>query len=344
MSVNLGVIGTGSAFRRLHLPVLQKMPEDFRVVALANRTRAKAEQFAREISGAEVYDDYRALLDRPEVEAVLIAVPIEFGAQVFIDAMDAGKHVLAEKPIAATVAEARQILQASKRASGVLAIAENFRYREDVVKAREIITAGEIGDVFCFQIVTKFDLLTDFRRPWFEKGTWRHSPSHPGISMISDMGVHVISSLRDILGEVSELYAQMLDTAAATEGPDCMLVQLTLSSHAVGHYLACYSAKVVKETVFDFMAFGKTGSLQLTEGEVQWLRAPGTPALTYRPEGYDRGYKNQWRNFYRAIRGEEAVVSTPEQGYRDLLVIDAALRSARNGQSVRVESGQEDLE
>jgi predicted dehydrogenase len=319
------------------------MTEEFRIAALTNRTRAKAEQFAAEISGAKVYEDYRVLLDDASIEAVLITVPIEFGAQIFMDAIAAGKHVLAEKPIAATVAEARGIVQAAERARRVIVIAENFRYREDVIKARDIISSGEIGDVYCFQVVTKFDLLTDFRRPWFQKGTWRHSPAHPGISMISDMGVHVISSLRDILGEVDELYAQMLDTAPATEGPDCLLVQLTLCNHAVGHYLACYSAKVVKETVFDFTAFGNAGSLQLTEGEVQWLRAPGTPALTYRPEGYDRGYKNQWWNFYRAIRGKEAVVSTPEQAYRDLLVIDAALRSARACQKVRVNERDADL-
>src|SRR5579864_8222372 len=105
MSVSLGVIGTGSAFRRLHLPVLQKMTNEFRIAALANRTRAKAEQFAAEISGAKVYDDYRAVLDDASIEAVLVAVPIEFGAQVFVDAIAAGKHVLAEKPIAATIAE-----------------------------------------------------------------------------------------------------------------------------------------------------------------------------------------------------------------------------------------------
>src|SRR5260370_32421446 len=110
MSVNLGVIGTGSAFRRLHLPVLQKMPEDFRVVALANRTRAKAEQFAREISGAKVYDDYRALLDRPEVEAALLARPLAVGRPLLVRAMDAAQQRLAEKPHAATLAEAAHIL------------------------------------------------------------------------------------------------------------------------------------------------------------------------------------------------------------------------------------------
>ena len=343
MRLNLGIIGTGKGLRRLHWPVLQKMSDDFRVVALANRSRAKAEQFARETGGPKVYDDYRALLDDTEVEAVLIAVPIQLSAQVEVDAILSGKHVMAEKPIAAIPEEAREVLRACKDSRQVIAIAENFRYREDVIKAREIIAGGEIGDVYCFQMATKYDVLTEFRRPWFEKGTWRHSPPHPGISMISDCGVHVISSLRDILGEVKELYAQMLDTTPAIEGPDSILVQLTMCDNAVGHYLACYSAKVIKETVFDFTALGKSGSLQLTEGEVVWLRAPGTPPLSYRPEGYDRGYTNQWRNFYRAIRGEEAIVSTPEQAYRDLLVIDAALRSANKGEKIRLNCGQEDL-
>jgi predicted dehydrogenase len=289
------------------------MPDAFRIVALANRTRAKVEDFARAIGGAKVYDDYRALLDDSGVNAILTAVPVQLNAQILIDSVRAGKHVLAEKPIAATPAEAREALRACKNSRKVIAIAENFRYREDVNKARAIIAGGEIGDVYCFQITTKYDVGTEFRRAWFEKGTWRHSPVYPG-GMFTDTSIHMISSLRDMLGEVKELYAQVLDTSPATEGPDCLVTQITMSNGAVGQYLACFSAKVAKETVFSFAAFGKTGSLRLSEGEVVWLLAPGTEALSYRPEGYDRGHTNQWRNFHRAICGEEAVVSTPEQG------------------------------
>ena len=260
-------------------------------------------------------------------------MPVQINATILLDAIRADKHVIAEKPIAATPLEAQEVLQACQGTRKVIAIAENFRYREDVKKTREIMASGEIGEVYSFQMATKFDMLTDFRRPWFEKGTWRHRPVFPG-GMISDTGVHIISSLRDILGEVNDLYAQVLHTAPTTEGPDTLLAQLTMRNGALGHYMACYSAKVVKETVFDFTAFGKTGSVQLTEGEVVWLRAPGTPPLTYLPEDFDRGYTNQWRNFYKAIRGEEALVSTPEQAYRDLLVIDAALRSASKGERV----------
>jgi len=96
-TVNLGIVGTGAAVPRVHLPALRKLPDAFRVVAVANRTRDKAENLAGEIGAPKVYDDYRA--------------------------------------------------------------------------AREIIAAGEIGDVFCFQMSTIFDVGTDFRRPWFAKGT-----------------------------------------------------------------------------------------------------------------------------------------------------------------------------
>jgi len=335
MSVKLGIIGTGSAAGRLHLPALQKMPDSFQIAAVSNRTRAKAELFAKPIGTVKVYDDYRALLEDPEVEAVLTAVPVQVNAPILIDAIRADKHVMAEKPIAATLSEAREVLCYCKESRKVIAIAENFRYREDVIRAHEVIAGGEIGDVYCFQMVTRYDVLTNFRRPWFEKGTWRHDPSYPG-GMISDTGVHVISSLHDILGEVKELYAQVLDTSSATKGPDTLLVQLTMSNGAVGHYLACYSAKVVDESVFDFTAFGKTGSLQLCEGNLAWLRRPGEPPLAYHPGWYDRGYTNQWRNFYSAIRGQEVLISTPEKAYRDLLVIDCALRSANCGEKVRI--------
>lgn len=335
MTVNLGIIGTGSAIRRLHWPVLEKMPDAFRVVAVANRTRAKAEDFARDIGGAKVYDDYRAMLDDPAVDAVLTAVPIELNAQVLIDSIRAGKHVLAEKPIAATLPEAQEILSICKSSGKVIAVAENFRYREDVIKAREIIASGEIGVVSCFRMTTQCDVDTEFRRAWFAKGTWRNKAVFPG-GIIADTCVHMVSSLRDILGEVKELYAQVLNSSAATEGVDGLVTQFTMRDGAVGQYLACLTAKVPKETVFSFEAFGTQGSLRLTEGEVNWLCAPGSTEHSYRPEGYDRGYTRQWRNFYRAICGEEAVVSTPGQAYQDLVVIDAALRSAELGQGVRV--------
>lgn len=330
MKLNLGIIGTGSAVRRIHWPVLLKMRSEFRIVAVANRTRAKADDFAREIEGGKVYENYQDLLHDANVDAVLIAVPIELNSRILTDAILAGKHVLAEKPIAVAVPEAQAVLRACKATTKVIAIAENFRYREDIAMAREVIARGEIGKVCCFSITTKYDAGNDFRRRWFAKGTWRQNPAFAG-GMITDSGVHTISSLHDIFGNVQQVFAQIMHTSPLTEGPDGVLAQFTMSSGAVGHFLACYTAKVSEESVFDLAVVGTNGSLRLTEGEVTWLSAPDTKVCYFRPEHYDRGYTNQWQNFHRSICGEESLVSTPGKAFEDLLILEAMLRSGTTG-------------
>lgn len=331
--VNLGIIGTGSAVRRLHLPVVLKMRSEFRVAAVANRTRAKAEELAGEIDGVKVYENYADLLHDANVDAVLIAVPIELNARILTDAIVASKHVLAEKPIAAALPEARAVLRACSTTTKVVAIAENYRYREDVAMAREVIGRGEIGKVSCFSITTKYDAGNEFRRRWFENGMWRQNPAFAG-GMITDSGIHTISSLHDVFGSVQQVFAQILHTSPLTEGPDGVLAQFTMSSGAVGHFLACYMAKVSEESVFELAVFGTNGSLRLTEGEVMWLSVPEMKVCCFRPENYDRGYTNQWRNFHRAICGKESLVSTPSKAYEDLLTLEAMLSSGTSGNKV----------
>lgn len=334
MPVGLGLIGAGSAIRRLHLPVLRRMSEEFRVVALASRSRASAEAMAQEFGGVRVHDDYRALLEDPAVEAVLTSVPVELNGRVLMDAVRADKHVLAEKPLAATLEEAREVMDACRGSARVVAIAENFRYREDVGRAHELVKSGELGQVYGFKMSTQYDIGAEPRRKWFAEGTWRHKPAFSG-GMITDTGVHMISALRDILGEVGGVYAQARNVSGTTAGPDFYAAQFTMRSGAVGHFLASFAAKVTRETVLELTALGTSGSLQLTEGELVWVRAGGEPE-TFRPESFDRGYTRQWRNFYLAIRDAEALRSTVEEAYRDLEVVDAVLRSMELGRRVEL--------
>src|SRR5437764_12855810 len=102
-------------------------------------------------------------------------------------------------------------------------------------------------------------------------------------------------------------------------------MQLTLENDVAGQYFACYTAKGKHETLLDLTVFGSRGTLEIRPGLVEWSRDRETVASFSVPKT-DRGYSGQWRNFCNAIQGEEAVVSTPERAFGDLLVIDAALR------------------
>ena len=331
-AIRLGVIGAAAAVERLHWPVLKRMSRQIQVVGIASRTRARAEQCAGLMGGIRVYDDYRRLLGDPAVDAVLIAVPIEVCAAVTIDAVNSGKHVMAEKPLAATPEEGLQVLRACSKTSRVVAIGEDFRYRKDVTKARELLRAGTVGEIFAFQARMRFDLDAQVHRVWAEK-QWRRDARHPG-GYLLDAGVHPVAALRDLLGEVTELCAYTLDRHPVIGGPDSLLLQLKLDTGAIGHCFICYTAKAEEEMLLELIAYGGRGTIEIRDGTVKWAHGCGRRGGVFRYGKQERGYWRQWQNFCRAICGEEELVSTPERAYGDLLVIDAGLRSARVGQKV----------
>ncbi|MBM3775805.1 MAG: Gfo/Idh/MocA family oxidoreductase [Acidobacteria bacterium] len=335
--LRLGVIGPGAAVHRLHRPALDKLTRQVSVVAVAGRSRQRSEELARPY-GARVYDDYRRLLDDPEVDAVLIAVPIEWNARILAAAIRSGKHVLAEKPLAATLAEGQSVLDACSGSRSIIAVAENFRYRKDLARALQILASGEIGEVFAFQLTVLFDLDAEIRRVWTST-EWRQRPAHPG-GFLLDAGVHPVSFLRDLLGEVAEVSAQVLDRHPVIQGPDSLLMQLKLASGAVGQYFACYTATVREESMLSVSVYGSQGTLSVAPGRVTSSRGAGGPLRSFRVPRSDRGYLRQWQNFLAAVQGKEQLVSTAAKAFGDLAVIEAALASARERRIVAVEESR----
>lgn len=329
--IQLGIIGAGSAVERLHLPVLAEMTDDVRIVAVASRTREKAGAVAARAGAQQVFTDYRQLLESSSVDAVLTAVPIHLNARVLSDCIAAGKHVLAEKPLAATAAESRELLRASAGHSTVVAIGENWRYREDIRKARAIVRDGLIGEVYAFQINVRFNFDSPARRLWTSR-SWRSSPAHAG-GFLLDHGVHPVAALREILGDVRRVCSLVLDRHPVIQGPDSLLMQMELAGGAAGQYLATYTAVDASESLFDMTAFGSRGTLRVRNGSVSWNRGAEEPGETFSFNSCDGGYRCEWRNFVNAVRGVEPVYSTLEEAHKDLLVIDTALH-AQEPQSV----------
>jgi len=329
--LGLGIIGAGAAVRKLHWPVLKEMQREVRIRGVANRSRTTAERFASDV-GARVYDNHQALLESRDVQVVLIAVPIVDTEVIVVDAIQSGKHVMMEKPLAASSEEALHIVKEANKSRQQVAVAENFRYREDILKAKQIIRSGEIGRVVSFQVLTKFDRNAAIRRDWFER-PWRRRPLHVG-GILLDAGVHAVAGLREVLGEVFSLFAQISDCDNETHEANALLMQLTMESGCVGHYLACYRARVWPETIFDLSVIGDRGSLDLKEGHVSWFNQHGSAEERFAE--FDRGYQRQWQDFLGAVRGEGTLQSTVEKACGDLIVLEAGFRSAQSGQVERI--------
>ena len=294
-------------------------------MAIASRGIEKARDLAALTGAARTYADYKDLLADSEIDAVLTAVPIAVNGQILVDSVAAGKHVIAEKPLAATLEEGRQVLKACATTSKVVLIAENYRYRPDLPRAQDVLRSGVIGDVFAFQISIKFDMNAASRNIWTQTG-WRQEAEHPG-GFLLDAGVHPVSFLRDLLGDVEEVFAQTLDSSSVLKGPDGLLMQLKMESGVTGQFLALYTATVKHETPMQLSIFGTRGTLEVRPGWLEWTAGSTSEGKT-RVSRTDRGYSGQWRNFIDAIRVRAAVVSSAERAFGDLKLIAAALRSA----------------
>ena len=147
--VNIGIIGCGGIANNKHMPSLRKI-ENVRIVAFCDIVIEKAEQ-AKEKFGtpdAKVYTDYKELLKDPSIEVVHVLTPNREHAQITVDALYAGKHVMCEKPMAKTAEGARQMVAAAKATGKKLAIGYQHRMKAEARYAKEYIESGAVGEIY----------------------------------------------------------------------------------------------------------------------------------------------------------------------------------------------------
>jgi len=217
--IRLGVIGTGLAVERLHWPALVQMPDRFTIAAFANHTRPKAEHFAS-YSGASMDDyhaDYRDLLRRDDVEAVLISLPIPLNYGVTREALEAGKDVVCEKPAGTDEEEGRRFVALGEEfPDRTILIAENMFYRDDLRLARSLIDAGAIGRIHLLSWRNVSRLVPVPGK--FSSTPWRHDPGYRGGPHL-DAGVHHTAQLRLLCGDVQRLYGGPRTPTRRTAAP-----------------------------------------------------------------------------------------------------------------------------
>ena len=145
-TIGIGVIGAGNIAEMNHLPGYQKQ-SDARLVAIADVNGERAKAVAARFGAPQSYADYHELLANPEVQAVSVCTPNFQHAPVSIAALQAGKHVLAEKPPALSTAEARQAEAAAQASGCVFMPCLNQRFRPEVQQLRRYVEAGEFGEL-----------------------------------------------------------------------------------------------------------------------------------------------------------------------------------------------------
>ena len=149
MGINVGIIGCGGIAFGKHMPSLKKLA-DVRLVAFCDIDREKAERAAKEFgeSSSKTYTDYQELLKDNSIDVVHVCTPNNTHAEITIAALESGKHVMCEKPMAKTYAEAKAMVEAAKRTGKKLTIGYQNRFRQDSQYLHKLCREGILGDIY----------------------------------------------------------------------------------------------------------------------------------------------------------------------------------------------------
>lgn len=195
----IGIIGCGWAGSQ-HARVLRTLADRAALVAVADRDAAVAQAQATAWGVPTWVSDYRELLTATELDAVSICLPHSLHCEAAIAAAEAGLHILVEKPLAATLAEADRMIAAATHHHVCLMVAENVRFNATYQRVAELLQTGAVGEIFLVRLSREHHMRDYLRaRPWFL--------SEPSGGILMSGGIHDFELVRMLAGEIRHVYA-----------------------------------------------------------------------------------------------------------------------------------------
>jgi predicted dehydrogenase len=344
--VGVGVIGAGF-IADYHIAGLKAAGgADLRAIAARSRASADKAVALHAIAGAT--DDWRTLLDRRDIDAVVIATPDGTHCEIACAAAASGKAILLQKPMAPTSVECRKIIAAARRAGVALQVSFMHRYFEEVVAARELIASGKAGKVLSARMRNA--------TPGPDWGDWFFSRAKVGGGVVLQLGVHGIDLLRHFFGEIDALIATTALRRTERTLRDGRIIHPDNEDHAFATYAFAAGPVVSHEMCYSEIAGTDRFGLEIVcENAALHLRGPRGPLAIFAPAITGRA---EWVTpplpeapfgarhhaaFLDIVRGRSGPDDTAESGLATLLTAEAIYRSAETRAEERVQRPQDAL-
>jgi len=273
-TIRIGLIGAGR-IARVHANAY-KTVSGGSLVACADVVRSAAESLGQEY-GMDVYPDYRELLDRPDVDGVILATPNGLHAEQMIAAARAGKHVFCQKPIALTLEDADRMIEVARETGIVFQTGFMLRFTPPIPRVYELIESGALGDIIAIRGAVF---------GWEPSSEWFYMKDQGG-GVILDTLIHFADLARWLGGDVEQVYADggayVLDGAKKHHSPDNASVMLR---HTNGAVTSLYVTWTSGYGNFFFEVYGSKGSVSVNLLEKQGSTVFLKTASTSTPAGW----------------------------------------------------------
>jgi D-xylose 1-dehydrogenase (NADP+, D-xylono-1,5-lactone-forming) len=316
-TVKWGILSTADINRRV-LPGATSSPQ-VELVAVGSRDKAKADAFAKHWEIPRAYGSYEELLADPEVEALYIPLPNTLHVEWSIKAMEAGKHVLCEKPFDRSPENVARAFDASERTGMLLTEAFMYRHSPQTTKLRELVAGGAIGELRLIRSCFSYSL--------YDTGNIRLRTEVEGGALM-DVGCYCVSGSRLLAGEPDRVHGE------AWYGPTGTDWVFTGLLHFPNDVVATFDCGTALPNRDELEAIGSEGSLFLDD---PWhCRKPGIELR--RDDSVERievefedPYKLEFENLGNAIRGEAELLLGRDDALAQATVMQALHDDARRG-------------
>jgi predicted dehydrogenase len=338
--VGVGLIGS-QFISTIHAEALRSCAQA-EIVAAASATAEHARAFAERFHVPHHFTDYRRLLDMPEVDMIVIGAPNHLHCPMTVDAANAGKHVVVEKPLCLNLAEADRMIEACRSAGVELMYAEELCFAPKYVRLKQLLDSGALGAPTLVKQSEKHD------GPHAEH-FWDVERSGGGVTM--DMGCHAIEFFRWILGgrRITSVYAQMATQVhgGRTRGDDNALLIVEFEGGVValaeeswtklggmddraevhGSKGVAYADLLHGNSIETYSAVGYDYAVEKAGSTVGW-------SFTIYEEAWNYGFPQEMAHFVECVQNDRPPLVTGEDGRAVLEAIFAAYESAGSGHKV----------
>lgn len=337
--ISVGVAGYGKSAKVFHLPFITTM-DGFALTAVLERHHNEA---ASTYPGIRTARSIEELVSDKALDLVIVTTPNTTHFEYAAKALQAGKHVILEKPFTITTAEGRELIEIAKQSGRILSVYQNRRYVSDYFTIRDILQKNVLGEVH------EFNATYDRYRPEAIPGAWRET-TQPGAGILYDLGPHLLDQVLSLFGHPAAITADVRKQRPHAQADDYFNIWLDFGFLKV----ILHAGMLVRQQGPRYMIQGTRGSF-LKYGEdpqeeaLKAGRLPGGEQWGQEPEAYfgtlhtaidgrvvnevipsHKGdYAQYFRNVYDAIVLGKPVQERPEDGYNTIRLIELAFESSR---------------
>lgn len=313
--VRFGLIGAGG-IAQSYLQAFETC-STAELVAVTDVRREAAEAMSAK-ANCPFFTSHEAMAAEVELDAVIVCTPPISHPEICIQFLEQQVHVLCEKPLSIDVASAVAMQNAAQRSGAILTMASKFRYVEDVIKAKQIVASGILGEIVLFE--NAFTARVDMSQ------RWNANPTISGGGVLIDNGTHSVDIMRYFLGALAEVQVVEGKRIQGLAVEDTVRIFVKSTSGIMGNIDLSWS--INKELDYYLRIYGSQGTISVGWKESKYRQA-SSPEWIQFGNGYNKvqAFRSQIENFAKAIRQAESLLITAEDGIASVETIEAAYRS-----------------